>query len=228
VRRLVAALSEAGVPLEQLEAAGAVVRTTIDVKAQTVAAAVVGRLAAPKELGAALTAVDPGSGGVRAYLSLRSTGPAGSRGADDLAGGEPVELAPELSRPFAEAGLPVLAQPRTRPIEVTAAYATLAAGGVARRTHFITSVTAVDGAVLYRAVGVVDPAVDPAVAERITLRLKENAGCNGVACVPGAPRWAAGYTPQLAVGVFVDEAGGAVDTGLPRSIWQEFLAGLGG
>ncbi len=228
VRRLVAELSEAGVPLEQLDRAGAVVRTTIDVKAQTVAAAVVGRLVAPKELGAALTAVDPGSGDVRAYLSLGGVDRTASRGLTDLAGGEPAELAPELSLPFAEAGLPGLPQPRMRPLEVTAAYATLAAGGVSRRTQFITSVTAVDGSVLYRSVTVSDPSVDPAVAGQITLRLKEKAGCNGVACVPDALRWAAGYTPRLAVGVFVDEAGGAVDTGLPRSIWQQFLVELGG
>ncbi|ANZ36587.1 hypothetical protein BBK82_11440 [Lentzea guizhouensis] len=219
VRRLVAALDEAGTSLEQLEPAGAVVRTTVDVKAQTAAAAAVGRLAAPKGLGAAVTAVDPESGGVRTYLNLDRL--------KDLAGGESVALGPELTRPFTEAGLTTLTQPRMRLLDVTAAYAALAAGGVQRRTHFITSVTAADGSVLYRVIGVADLAVDPAVAERITARLKENNGCGGTACVLAASPWAAGHTPELAVGVFVDEAGGAVDTDLSRTIWQEFLTGLG-
>ncbi len=48
VKRVLEELAEASLPLDSLVATGGVVRTTIDAKAQTVAAAVLGRLVAPK------------------------------------------------------------------------------------------------------------------------------------------------------------------------------------
>ncbi|MFD9703551.1 hypothetical protein [Lentzea sp. NPDC059081] len=220
VRRVVKELGESGMPLEQLERTGAVVRTTLDVKAQAAAAAVVGRLVAPLQRGAAVTAVDPASGGVRVYLSLSRT--------HDLAGGEVQDLGPVVARPLAEAASPNPVQAKMQPLELSSLFAGLASGGEERRTHFVTSVTARDGAVLYKAVEVVAVTTDKAVAERITARLKEQNGCNGTACVPDAAPWAVSYTPALSVAVFVDQAGGAVDAGLSRAVWQEFLAGAGG
>lgn len=218
VHRVVAELEEHGLPLDRLRAAGGVVRTTIDAKAQTVAAAVVGRLVAARQgdPGAAVTAVDPDSGGVRVYLGRgRVAGPGGD-GQEDLT--------PEIVRPFADAGAPNLVRGRMSPLEVTAAYAAFAAGGVRHRPHFVTSVTGADGSSLYQVVEVAQPAFDRQAADRVTGQLAEKPGCGGIACVPGAHPWTAGYTPEVAVTVFVGQAGAAVDADLARVVCQEFLA----
>ncbi len=66
--------------------------------------------------------------------------------------------------------------------------------------------------------------MDEDVADRVTALLKENPGCNGVVCVPGASPWMVGYTPQLAVTVLVrEQEGAAIDADLPRAIWQSLL-----
>ncbi|MFI6101769.1 penicillin-binding transpeptidase domain-containing protein [Lentzea sp. NPDC051213] len=220
VRRVLSELDQAGLPFDRLQRSGAVVRTTIDAKAQTTAAAVVGRLVSPKrrDLGASVTAIDPASGGVQVYLALSRL--------NNLAGDEPRDLGPEIARPLAEVGL---GRAQMSPLDVTAAYATVAAGGVRRDPHFVATVTSADGALLFKAVDTGKPAFDQAVADRMTAVLKEKPGCNGAACVPGAFPWTVGYTPQLAVAVFVDEAGAAIDDAdLPRVVWQEFLASLAG
>ncbi|MGW6935037.1 hypothetical protein ACWGE0_33590 [Lentzea sp. NPDC054927] len=222
VRRVLAELEEQGLSLDRLRTSGAVVQTTIDAKAQTVAAAVVGKLVAPgqRDLGASVTAIDPSSGEVRVYLGL-------SR-ATDLAGGEPRALTPEIVRPFADAGVPDLVRAQMSPLDVTAAYAALAGGGIKHTPRFVTSVTGADGSLLYRKVGIADVAFDRQVADRVTARLKEKSGCNGIACVPDGRQWTAGYTPQLAVTVFVDQAGATTDADMARVAWQEFLASLAG
>jgi hypothetical protein len=222
VSRVLAELSAQGLSFDQLRNSRSVVRTTIDAKAQTVAGAVVGRLVAPRrpELGAAVTAVDPVSGEVRVYLGL-------SRVAD-LAGGESKELPPEIVRPFIDAGAPDLVRARMSPLDLASAYGTFAAGGVRQEPRFVTSVTGGDGSELYRKVGIGDVPFDRQAADRVTAQLKERPGCNGVACVPGAHQWTAGYTPQLAVTVFVDQADAVIDADLARVVWQEFLSSLAG
>jgi len=214
-----AELHAANLPLDELKVVGGVVRTTIDARIETVSATVVGRLVAPNQrLGATVTAIDPASGGVLAYV------PGPRRGLNDA--DEPQETVPALAEPFTLAGVPDLVQARMRPLDVTSAYATFAAGGVQRRAHFVVSVTGADGSSLYQAGDVEKSVFGNDVADRVTLALKENPGCNGVACVPDAFPWAAGYTPQLAVTVLVDQAGGDVDAGLSVAIWQELVAEL--
>jgi hypothetical protein len=220
VKLVSAELHAANLPLDELKTVGGVVRTTIDARTETVSATVVGRLVAPNQrLGATVTAIDPASGGVLAYV------PGPSRGVNDLAD-EPQETVPELAEPFELADAPDLVQARMRPLDVTAAYATFAAGGVQRRAHFVASVTGADGSSLYQAADAEKSVFGNDVADRITLALKENPDCNGVACVPDAFPWAVGYTPQLAVTVLVDKAGGDVDAGLSVAIWQELVAEL--
>jgi membrane peptidoglycan carboxypeptidase len=232
VHRVLADLAAASLPLDSLVATGGVVRTTIDARAQSVAAAVLGRLVAPKraydpmnpddrqddKVDAAVTAIDPVSGGVRVYFP-------GFSWNHDLAGGVSKEPAPGLFEPLA------LVQDRGKtpvtPLDVTAAYATVAGGGVERKPHLITWVTAADGSSRYRAADAARPVVGPHVADRITAALKEKPVCNGVACVSGVSPWMVGYTPQLAVSVYLEKAG-ADDADLPRVIWQEFLAELAG
>ena len=215
-RRVLAELADLGLSLDQLRAAGGVVRTTVDAKAQTMAAAVVGRLVAVErgDRAASVTAVEPASGGVRVYLGL-------SRASDP--GGEPAELTPEVVRPFTDAGAPEVVRTMMSPLEVTAAYAALAGGGVRQQPHFVTTVTGADGSQLYRRTGTPEVVVDRQVAERVTAQLKEEPGCGGTSCVTGAHPWTVGYTPQLAVAVFVDQTTG---TDLTRVVWQEFLASL--
>lgn len=232
VKRVLEELAAASVPLDSLVATGGVVRTTIDARAQSVAAAVLGRLVAPKraydplnpddrqqdKVDAAVTAIDPVSGGVRVYFPGFGWG-------DDLAGGKQQAPVPGLFEPLA------LVQPkeqgRVTPLDVTAAYATVAAGGVERKPHLVTWVTAADGSLRYKAVDAGKPAVGAHVADRVTAVLKEKPACNGNACVLGVPPWMVGYTPQLVVTVYLEKAG-AADADLPRVIWQDFLAELAG
>lgn len=232
VQRVLAELAEASLPLDSLVASGGVVRTTIDAKAQTVAAAVLGRLVAPKraydpmnpndrqddKVDAAVTAIDPVSGGVRVYFP-------GFSWRGDLAGGVPQEPVPGLFEPLA------LVQPkgqgRVTPLDVTAAYATVAAGGVERKPHLVTWVTAADGSLRYKTPDAGKAVVGAHLADRVTAALKEKPACNGDACVLGVSPWMVGYTPQLAVAVYLEKAG-AGDADLPRVIWQEFLAELAG
>ncbi|GAB2873367.1 hypothetical protein [Lentzea nigeriaca] len=232
VQRVFAELGTAALSFDSLRGTGGVVRTTIDARAQTFAAAVVGRLipplrvidtsaptrGRPRELDASVTAIDPGSGRVRVYLPGLSSG-------DDLAGGVRKELPAALAEPLATAAAPNAIEERATPLNVSAAYATLAARGVQREPHFVTSVTAANGSLLYEAADTTKPAFATDRVDRITASLKEKPGCDGTACVPGAFPWMVGYTPKLAVTVYVEQAG-AVDAGLPMLIWQEFLKEL--
>ncbi|MEV6243812.1 hypothetical protein [Lentzea sp. NPDC051838] len=233
VTRVFAELAEASLSEESLRATGAVVRTTIKAKEQTLAAAVLGRLVAPQRtVQAAVTAIDPASGGVRVYLPGFGWG-------DDVAG-ERLEPGPGLVL----AGENVV-QARVSALDVSATYATFGAGGVKRKTHFVAEVTAEDGKTLHRAPDAADLAYSGEFVDQLTARLKENPACNGIACAPSPyaaepgkvqHAWIAGYTPQLAVTVLVkkrpqygeEQADVPVDADLPRVVWQEFLAELGG
>jgi membrane peptidoglycan carboxypeptidase len=233
VKRVLAELAEASLPFDSLVLSGGVVRTTIDAKAQTVAAAVLGRFVAPKrahdpydpadrqedKVDAAVTAVDPASGSVRVYLP-------GYGWADDLAGGVPKEPGPRLFEPLAL--VQDVGKANVTPLDVTAVYATVAAGGVQRKPHLITWVTAADGSLLHKAADDAKPVFGADVADRVTAALKEKPDCNKVACVPGASPWMVSYTPQLAVTVYVKQAGAPIDADLPRVIWQAFLAEVSG
>ncbi|MEU0884987.1 hypothetical protein ABZ345_40880 [Lentzea sp. NPDC005914] len=215
VKRVLAELSEASLSFDSLRAVGGVVRTTIDARAQTVAAAVIGRLVMPnRESDAAVAAIDPASGGVRVYLP-------GDSWDESLAGGMPKEPAPGLVLVSQQNVLPSL----VTPLDLSVSYATFAADGVQRRPHLVATVTGADGALLHQAAEDPKQVVGADVARQFTARLKENPACNGVACVPDAAPWMVGYMPQLAVALYVKKAG-AVDAGLPRLIWQEFLAEL--
>jgi membrane peptidoglycan carboxypeptidase len=229
VARVFKELTAASMPLDRLKVSGAVVRTTIDVKAQTVAAAVVGRLVpAGRQVGASVTAVDPATGGVRVYVAGRSR-------QVDLAGGTVVAPTPVIVEPFTLAGATSVLRAQMSPLDMSSAYAILAAGGVQRTTHFVTRVASPDGTLLYQAADTAKPLFGTDVADRITARLKEKPACNGIACVPSYP-WMAGYTPQLAGTVFMepfdemvlDGAVPVVDADLPRVVWHEFLAEMTG
>ncbi|PWK91288.1 penicillin binding protein [Lentzea atacamensis] len=236
VKRVLAELAEASLSYDSLQVSGAVVRTSIDAKAQTVAATVLGRLVAPqRELDAAVTAMDPASGAVRVYLP-------GFRYTNDMVSEVQKEPGPGLL--LADGGRNSLKEPAT-PLKVNATYAALAAGGVQRKPHLVTEVTAADGSTRYRAAEAGEQAFSKEFADQVTTRLKGNPACNGMACAPSAytspaePRktkhaWVAGYTPELAVTVWVGQTEvpyddglpeANVDADLPRVIWQEFLAG---
>lgn len=128
-----------------------------------------------------------------------------------------------------------------RPFDLASAYATFAAEGVHRDAHFVTRVTDVHGATLYQPLDTPqsafdrDPVRGKDIAHQVTEVLRDDPACEEnvyLACRPGTwpvdgpvrRAWMAGYTPNLAVAVFVggDEAGGAVDAGLPRAVWGTF------
>jgi membrane peptidoglycan carboxypeptidase len=165
-----------------------------------------------------MTAVDPASGGVRVYLP-------GFGWEEDLAGGVAQQVTPGLFGPLT--GVRDMEKERMTALDVTAAYATLGAAGVERKPHLVSTVTGADGSTRYQAPDTAKPVIGEHVVDRITASLKEDAVCNGVPCVPYAAPWMVGYTPQLAVTVYVKKADVA-DAGLPRVIWQEFLAELSG
>jgi membrane peptidoglycan carboxypeptidase len=137
-----------------------------------------------------------------------------------------------------------------RPLDLTAVYATFAAGGVQRKAHFIANVTDESGDLLYRAIETTSSAFDADLAlskdisTQVTTVLTESTQCPGVVCRAGEHEldgvtetkhaWTAGYTDRLAVTVMignVDAAKPARDAaaapitgaGLPRRIWQSFV-----
>lgn len=134
-----------------------------------------------------------------------------------------------------------------RPLDLTTVYATFAAGGVQRKSHFVTKVADENGNVLYQATESTSSAFDPdsakskAISDKVTTVLKENTLCPGAVCradqyeldpkiVEGAQgqiahAWTVGYTDRMAITVLVDEAEALKpvrDTGLPTTIWQKF------
>ena len=133
-----------------------------------------------------------------------------------------------------------------RPLDLASGYATFAAEGVHRDAHFVTHVTDGHGATLYQALDTPQPAFDrdplrsKEIAQQVTKVLRDDPVCGDdnpyLACRPGVwpvdgpvrHAWMLGYTPELSVSVFVggDEAGGAVDAGLPKAVWGTFLEKL--
>ncbi|MDX3658383.1 penicillin-binding transpeptidase domain-containing protein [Streptomyces sp. ID05-26A] len=138
-----------------------------------------------------------------------------------------------------------------RPLDLTTVYATFASGGVHRRTHFVTKVSADDGSALYQVTESASAAFDPDIAvskeisSRITTVLKDSTACPGAVCrtaryatPPDAAgqdvhAWTTGYTDRMAITVLVTTANpkqpvtDAVrqtveDIGLPKAIWQGF------
>lgn len=132
------------------------------------------------------------------------------------------------------------------PLDLTSAYATLAADGMRRTPAFVTRVEAADGSVLYRweDEGVV--AVDSEIARTVTGVLEHVVGRGtGVNALIGRPvagktgtgqnwgdAWFVGYTPDLVAGVWVGFPEGQVSMrppttretvtggGWPAQIWQ--------
>ncbi|MDX8143520.1 hypothetical protein SK854_15450 [Lentzea sp. BCCO 10_0061] len=130
-----------------------------------------------------------------------------------------------------------------RPLDLASGYATFAAEGVHRDAHFVTHVTDVHGATLYQALDTPQPAFDrdpvrsKEIANQVNEVLRNDPACGNdlwTACREGVwptgmrHAWFAGATPELSVAVFVggDEAGGAVDAGLPKAVWETFLQKL--
>lgn len=133
-----------------------------------------------------------------------------------------------------------------RPLDLASGYATFAAEGVHRDAHFVTHVTDAHGSTLYQALDTPQPAFDrdpvrsKDIAQQVTKVLRDDPVCGDnnpyLACRPGVwpsdgparHAWMLGYTPELSVSVFVggDEAGGAVDAGLPKAVWGTFLEKL--
>ena len=111
-----------------------------------------------------------------------------------------------------------------RPLDLTTVYATFAAGGVHRRTHFVTKVSGEGGNVLYQATESASSAFNPdrgqskAISDQVTTVLKENTDCPGTVCRtheyamnPGladsegqnSHAWTVGYTDRMAISVLV-------------------------
>lgn len=138
-----------------------------------------------------------------------------------------------------------------RPLDLTTVYATFAAGGVLRTTHFVRKVSGDGGAVLYEAPESTSSAFDAdsgrskAISDKVTTVLKDNTLCPGVVCraaeyeLPGSldqysHAWTVGYTDRMAITVMVagaDASKSAKDAkavpvtgdGLPKTIWQRFV-----
>lgn len=140
-----------------------------------------------------------------------------------------------------------------RPLDLTTVYATFAAEGTHRKTHFIAKVTGESGDLLYRAVDAAtsafdaDPARSKEISAQVTTVLKESTQCPGAVCRAGQYEWGqsaetkhawtVGYTDRMAVTVMVgnaDDAKPAQDAagvpisgaGLPKTIWQKFVEQL--
>ncbi|MGW6447684.1 hypothetical protein [Lentzea sp. NPDC055074] len=235
-------LGTIGTSLDRLRAAGgALVVTTIDSKAQAGATEVIRQLATGRP--ASITAVDPASGSVRAYVP-------GTNPAVDYAGGV-VREAGAAARPFGSvtlmraAGVPETAEvggTRTellatgeallRPLDVATAYATFGAEGVHHDTHFITHVTEAGGKTVHRAVPKGKPALglDPGRSKEFAARVNEELRADPLcgddpeaACLPVEVKdgdavrhaWMIGYTPRLSIAVFVGGKSSAGVQGRP-------------
>ncbi|NKE56450.1 hypothetical protein FXN61_06235 [Lentzea sp. PSKA42] len=239
VRQLVRELAtRASLSLDKLRRTGAIVVTTINPKAQSGATAAIRETAAAQSgapLRYSVTSVDSASGAVKAYAP-------GNDPAVDHAGGVVKEPGSAFF-PFTA----VAALQEGKTLDLASAYATFAAEGVHRDAHFITHVTDVNGATLYRVLDTPQPAFDrdplrsKEIANQVAQVLRDDPVCGSnpvMVCRPGVwplddparirHAWMIGYTPELSVSVFVggDEAGGAVDAGLPKTVWQKFQQNL--
>lgn len=158
--------------------------------------------------------------------------------ARDLGIAAPLPAVPALALGAAEVSL----------LELTSAYAGLAAGGVVRPPVLVESVTAADGQVLYEAPAGSHRAVDPAVAylmthllegvvDRGTGRAARAAGLRGPAAGKtgtsdgGRDAWFVGWTPDIVAGVWVGRDRGAgtgiTGTGAALPVWTAFVRAMG-
>ena len=137
------------------------------------------------------------------------------------------------------------------PVQMAAAYATLAADGIARTPHVVERVERADGSVVFaNGDGGPQRALDPQVARVATAVLSEVVarGTGRAAALGGRPvagktgtaqnhqdAWFVGYTPQLATAVWMGDVrgerpmlgvGGINVTGgsYPARIWRQFMA----
>jgi penicillin-binding protein 1A len=136
------------------------------------------------------------------------------------------------------------------PIQMAAAYATLAADGVAHTPHVVERVERPDGSVLLANDGAPRQAVDPQVARVATAVLGEVVarGTGRAAALGDRPvagktgtaqnhqdAWFVGYTPQLATAVWMGDVNGErpmLDVGgvdvtggsYPARLWRQFMA----
>ena len=129
-------------------------------------------------------------------------------------------------------------------IEITSAYAALAAGGRFTPPHGVVEVKSRDGTVLYDPSFAATNAVAPEVVHRMNDMLsaviawgsgkaaqvgRDAAGKTGTS-QRGRDGWFIGYTADLAVGVWVGNDNdtpvpGLTGSGLPARIWRAFVAG---
>ncbi|GAB4249976.1 MAG: hypothetical protein Kow00129_10790 [Thermoleophilia bacterium] len=134
------------------------------------------------------------------------------------------------------------------PLEMAAAFATLANDGYRNRPKFITRVSRVDGEVIYRAPAEEEPVLSPEIAARVTGILErvvqEGTGKAARINRPAAGKtgtsqdfrdaWFVGYTRELSAAVWMgypeaarsmrEELGSAVGGGIPASVWAEFMS----
>ncbi|MEJ3654758.1 transglycosylase domain-containing protein [Actinomycetes bacterium KLBMP 9759] len=135
--------------------------------------------------------------------------------------------------------------------EMASAYATLAAGGVWREPHLVSSIVTADGVVLYEADTRGERRFEERVARNVTETMLDVAERDGLALPGGRPvaaktgtvesrfegenndAWMAGYTPLVSTSVWmgtdmntpIRTAAGRPITGksLPGEAWKEFM-----
>jgi membrane peptidoglycan carboxypeptidase len=165
---------------------------------------------------------------VYAGLLLRLGGGDADRGARAV-----VEAAARMGvdSPLRAVPSAVLGTGEVTPLEMAAAYATLAAGGKRAVPFGVTRITGPDGRVLYQAKPGADQAVKPAVAAVATDVLREvvdrGTGVRGRIGRPAAGKtgttqdhadaWFVGFTPSLATAVWVGYPQGQVPMVPPRT-----------
>uniref|UniRef100_UPI00355ACA24 penicillin-binding transpeptidase domain-containing protein n=2 Tax=Euzebya sp. TaxID=1971409 RepID=UPI00355ACA24 len=137
-----------------------------------------------------------------------------------------------ITSPLSALGSIALGSQEVSPLEMAGATATLATGGVRHDPSIIRRITDADGVVIWErpdAAGA--QVVDPAVAEQVTLALQDVvASGTGVGAQLGRPTagktgtsqdnadaWFTGYTPDLAVAVWVGFPEGRVPMVPPRT-----------
>jgi penicillin-binding protein 1A len=138
----------------------------------------------------------------------------------------------------------VLGSEEVTPLDLTSAYATIAAGGVRREPTPVESVDSRGGTRLAALDPAGDPALDPATAAVVTKALEGvvREGTGTAADLPGRPvagktgtaqgytnAWFCGYVPQLAACVWMGYPSGnrpmegVTGGSTPAAIWREFM-----
>ncbi|GIJ47709.1 hypothetical protein Val02_45950 [Virgisporangium aliadipatigenens] len=242
VDRVERELARRGVSPQRLRTGGLRVVTTLDERVHRAAVRSVEQALAeaPAHLRAALVAVEPSTGAVRAYYG----GDRGSGFADDATAVRPAgatcapvvfadgapgsgSLAGELGvAPPAAGACPVSAA------DLASVYATFAAGGTHAERHLVDAVDTAGGAPLYRAEPAARRLLDRAVATAATTRLTREelpdgrpATTTSDAPHPRRDAWQAGYTPDLAAAVWLghDTEAPHLTTAAPEALWHTFM-----